>query len=84
MQAVEFPQQTHILAKDQPQYIPLPVHIDQTAPEIPMTCCFELSDDEVEEIVRTKKIWHNQWTFGQPFQPIRMTTKSPFTESQTN
>jgi len=42
------------------------------------TCCLELSDEEIEEIIRTKRIWHTQMTFGDKFHPILMTTKNPF------
>ena len=78
MIAVKFSQQTHTLAENQPEYTPLPVHIDQTDQNVPMTCCFELSDEEIAEIVATKRIWHTQLTFGNAFQPIMMTTRSPF------
>lgn len=80
MEPVEFPQQTHVLAKDQPQYRPLPVHIDQTDESIPMTCCFELSDEEIAEMAATKKLWYTQCTFGNNFQPVRLSTQNPFTQ----
>lgn len=78
MEAVEFPQQTTVLAKDQPQYQPLPVRYEPDKEGQPMTCCFKLSPQELREINATGLIWHNQWTFGQPFHPIMMTTRSPF------
>lgn len=79
MQPVEFSEQTHILAKDQPQYTPLPVHIDETNEATPMTFCCELSDEEIAELVATKKLWFTQSTFGKPFQPVRLSTQNPFT-----
>jgi len=78
MQPVEFPQQTHVLAKDQPQYTPLPVHIGAEEENFPMTACFELSDAEVAEIIATKKLWYTQVTFGHPFQPVMLSTQNPF------
>lgn len=78
MKAIEFAQQTAILAKDQPEYQPLPVHIDHGDKMVPMTCCFELSPEEIKEINETGKLWYTQSTFGQPFQPIRMATSNPF------
>lgn len=83
MEAIEFPEQTVVLAKDQPQYLPLPVHYDQAAEGTPMTCCFKLSSGELEEINRTGMIWHRQLTFGQPLQPIMLLTKNPFGGSGT-
>ena len=82
MKAIEFPQANEILAKDQPQYQPLPVHIDTTDPSTPFTVCFELSDEEINEIVRTRKLWHTQVTFGQRFHPIMMTTQNPFVNQE--
>lgn len=43
-----------------------------------MTACFELSDEEIAEIVRTKRIWHTQMVMGNLFQPVMMTTQNPF------
>lgn len=43
-----------------------------------MTACFELSDEEIEELLKTRRIWHTQCVFGHNFQPIRMSTKNPF------
>lgn len=77
MKAVEFPEQNEILAKDQPQYQQLPVHIGNTE-ETPFTACMELDDEEIEELVRTRRIWHTQFTFGTQYHPIRMSTKNPF------
>jgi hypothetical protein len=78
MQPVDFPQRTHILGEGQPQYVPLPVHIDQNSDATPMTFCCEVSDEEIAEIVATKKIWFTKSTFGKPFQPVYLTTKNPF------
>jgi hypothetical protein len=79
MLAIEFPEQTHILAKDQPQYLPLPVHIDQHDEMVPMTCCFQLTPEELAEINASGgKLWYTQSTFGHPFQPVRMSTQNPF------
>lgn len=78
MEAIEFKQQTNILAKDQPEYQPLPVHINTEDPMTPMTCCFKLSEQELKEIVETGVLWFTQSTFGQPFQPVRMSTQNPF------
>ena len=79
MEAIEFDQQTVVLAKDQPQYQPLPVHRDPSKEGVPVTCCFKLSPEELEDISKTGLLWHTSLTFGQALQPIRMTTKNPFT-----
>lgn len=38
---------------------------------------FELTDEEVAEIVRTKKLVYTQLTFSSPFQPMKISTKWP-------
>lgn len=38
---------------------------------------FELTDEEVAEIVRTKKLVYRQLTFGQRFQPMNILTQWP-------
>lgn len=43
-----------------------------------MTACFELSDREIEELVKTRKLWYTQMLFGNNFQPVAMSTKNPF------
>ena len=43
-----------------------------------MTACFELNKEEIDEIIRTGKIWHTQMLFGANFQPIIMSTQNPF------
>lgn len=78
MKSVDFPQRTAEIGKDQPQYETLFAHVDNSVSEVPMTSCFELTDEEIAEIVATRKIWHSQWTFGNPFQPVRMSTSNPF------
>jgi hypothetical protein len=80
MKPVKFPEVNCELAKDQPEYEPLPVFYNAESPAKEMTACFQLSDEEVAEIVRTRKIWHTQLTLGNPFQPIYLSTQSPFIE----
>lgn len=88
MKSIDFPKANVALAKDQPQYQTLFVHVDKTGRdrEVQVTCCMELSEEEVNEIVRTKKMWFTQVTFGRGYNPIRMQLSSPFTaeESESN
>lgn len=78
MISVKFPQANFALAEDQPEYETLHVCYNANSPQKEMTACFELTDEEVAEIVRTKQIFFTQWTFGNPFQPINMSTMNPF------
>jgi hypothetical protein len=42
-----------------------------------MTACFELTDDEIAEIIATRKIWYRQCLFGNNFQPMMILTQKP-------
>jgi hypothetical protein len=66
-----------MLAEDQPEYETLPIHVSNT-PQRECTACFELSPEELAEVQRTGRIWYTQLTFGNPFQPIRMSVLYPF------
>lgn len=68
MTPVSFVGQTIIFAKDQPEYQPLPAHVDRSPQKI-VTTCWELSDEELELLRQTKRIWLQQYSFGQALQP---------------
>lgn len=81
MNPIQFKEQTTVLAKDQPEYRPLPVAIVLQDPKDPtslprFTCKYELSDLEIELIKTTKTIFINQFGYG--FHPIYPQIQSPF------
>lgn len=69
MKPMEFPQQTMVLAKDQPEYIPLPVFYDSQGPEGIAISCFKLSWRERIKILFTGRLWIQQLTFHRGFSP---------------
>ena len=73
MKPIEFKEQNVVLAKDQPQYMPLPVHVMDT-PEREIISCWKLTEEERVELLSTGEIWVCQLTFGGPLQPQRLTT----------
>lgn len=73
MIALEFPEVTHRIAEEQPEYETLPAHYNPQ--EQSLTFCFGLNKEEIEEIVKTGKIWIKQITFNQPMQPICLSTQ---------
>lgn len=73
---VQFPEANAVLARDQGEYEPMTVYRFKD-PEGRVACCFRLSDVELEEIARTRTLWVQQLTFGQPFQPIGLSTQRP-------
>lgn len=79
MKSIDFPEANHALAKDQPEYNTLFVHIDGNKAELPMYVCFALTDEDIADIVKNRKVWYDQLTFGHAFQPMAILTKNPFT-----
>lgn len=77
MDLIEFPEQTVVVAKDQPQYRPMPAHIDPTKPEFPFTCCWQLNWRERLAVLLTGRIWHTVLTFGDRIQPQLLQVVKP-------
>lgn len=87
MKSVDFPQANLPLAKDQPEYNTLFVHYDMSNPMAPMTACMELSEAEIAEIaeiVKTKRLWITQSTFGKGYHPILMSVIGPYDGAPTD
>lgn len=76
MKPVEFPEQTVVFAKDQPEYIPLPAHI---APgrDVAVTSCWQLTWRERLRMLRTGRVYFTALTFGSPLQPQIASTLPP-------
>lgn len=67
MKPIKFYGVNRVYGENQPQYIPLPVQKDERGRVI---SCWELTDDEIAKIVKSRKIWIGQLTFNNPLQPI--------------
>ena len=74
MDLIEFPEQTVVIAKDQPEYQPLQAHV---AVDGTVTCCWQLTESERQEVLRTGLIWHQVHTFGHPLQPQLLMVEKP-------
>jgi len=75
MRAVNFKQANVNLAKNQDQYNTLPAYMGQVGSEPEETgfiTCFELSEQEIENINKHGKIWYTQMTFNNQFHPMSM------------
>ena len=68
MKSQEFEGQNVKIAENQPEYETLPAFYNKE--EGSMTFCFELDEQELEQVKKTGKIWIKQLTFGKPMQPI--------------
>lgn len=81
MKLIEFPEQTTIVAKDQPQYRPMPAWIDScksTNPEGRLICKWKLSLKERIKLLFTGILWHHILTFHSSIQPQLLSTEFPF------
>jgi hypothetical protein len=77
MKLIEFPEQTVVFAKNQPEYLPLPAFRYQGDPEGRIICCWELTPEERETVLKTGKIWHHILTFHHPLQPQLLSVEKP-------
>jgi hypothetical protein len=78
MKLIEFPEQTTIIAKDQPPYLPLPAYQVPLSPEGQIICCWKLSLLERLKVLFKGKIWHSVLTFQNPLQPQLLSANKPF------
>lgn len=77
MKLIEFPEQTVIIAKDQPQYNPLPAYKFPNDPQGRIVCCWKLTWKERLTILFDGLIWHQILTFNKPLQPQLLTVEKP-------
>lgn len=74
---IEFPEQTVVIAKDQPEYLPLPAYQfgDERGTII---CKWKFSAEELAEIIANNGVvWHEIQTFNQPLQPQMLHALKP-------
>ncbi len=69
MKPVKFEECNVVFAEDQPEYQSLPAHC-ATRELGDVVSCWELSEEEVQKIVETRRIYISQLSFHQPLQPI--------------
>ena len=79
MKPTDFEEQNAVLAKNQPQYRPLPVHVVGD-PSGTVISRWELTDEEKQQILETGVIWCSAMTFGHPLQPQLLSTEKPFVD----
>ena len=79
MKPIKFKQVNVTIAKDQPQYQPIPAHrADDDSGSV--IFCWQLTDEEKQRVMETGVIWHSAMTFGHAFQPQLLSTECPFIE----
>jgi len=75
MKPIAFPEHNCVYAKDQPEYLPLPVH--RTA-DGKVISCWELTWRERLRVLVSGKLWWSVLTFNTPLQPQLPSVTSPF------
>lgn len=60
-----------VIAEHQDEYNSLPAHVTYTGV---VAFAYELSDEEIEQIKKTKRVYVSMLTFGNPLQPHYLTT----------
>lgn len=76
MKAVNFEEANIKIAENQPEYDTLPakVYDDQFGEVI---SCWELTDEELEHIKKTKQIWVSVLTFRKGIAPMMLMSEKP-------
>ena len=59
-----------VMGEGQSHVLPCPAYRDEKTGEI--IVAFELTDEEVDAIVKTKTVMLKQYTYGGPMQPIQL------------
>lgn len=77
MKLIEFKEQTVVVAKDQPEYLPLPAY-QYDDDEGTIAFCWKGSMMDRVKFLLTGNMWHHVLTFNKPLQPQNMSTDSPF------
>jgi hypothetical protein len=77
MKIIEFPEQTTVFAKYQPEYLPLPAHRFLDDAQGRIACCWQLTWRERFAVLFGGKLWHQILTFDQPLQPQKLTVEKP-------
>ena len=74
---IEFPEQTVVIAKNQPEYRPLPAFRYPNDEKGRICFCWKIDFLDRIKILFTGKIWHEVLTFNQPLQPQLLIVDKP-------
>ena len=77
MKLIEFPEQTVVIAKDQPEYLPLPAHRFAGDQQGRIAFCWQLTWRERLAVLWRGVVWQQVLTFNHPLQPQLLATEKP-------
>lgn len=72
MKPIEFPEQNIIATSDDENVKPLPVCISPDG--FQSISCWEVTDEDIERIKQTKRIYLSQMNYGAPLYPVFITS----------
>lgn len=78
MDFISFPEQNEVIAKDQPQYLPIPAYYVDKSPKGEIFMKIQPTPEELKQLNEQGHFWMSIWTFDNPLQPLRLFTESPF------
>lgn len=82
MKPIQFPEQTSVAAKDQPEYMPLPVAV-KPGPHGEVVSCWRLSFSERVILLFSGRVWLSLWMFRNEQGGINPITPSRLTINKT-
>ena len=71
MKPIKFEGHNVVYAENQPEYNPLPAFKAENGT---IVTCWELTNEDFERIVETRRIYLSVMTFNNPLQPVHLTT----------
>lgn len=75
MKPIKFEGCNIVMGKGQEHVLPLHAHKDLESVEGTVTAIFELSEEEIEDIIRTRQIHYRQDTYHNPMHPMMIWTE---------
>jgi|KBSSwiStaDraftv2_1062776.scaffolds.fasta_scaffold03096_28 hypothetical protein len=75
MTPIEFREQTLVIAKNQPPYLPFPAHYSCATGRV--TACWKLTWRERLTVLFRGRVWHQILTSGTRLQPQKLTADKP-------
>lgn len=77
MKSIKFPEVNNHIAENQEEYETVYANVSEDGAGLKtITVCFEFTDEEIQEMVKTKKLWYQQQT-GHYMAPMNITAIKP-------
>lgn len=78
MESIKFPEANVAIGEDQPEYETLHAHVSTKDDVTTIVACFELTEEEIQDIVTNKRVWYRQLKHPHSaMQPMKLLTSKP-------